>query len=160
MAASLESDEIPVEEESPKDKLNPTIAIEDLLHRITLEEDEEEPLEVEDGDIDIVRTEAARHLGLIGRLVSDKQQNIKSMKIALSKAWGLKRTYQITDLHNNLFVFQFLDFDYRNKVCYGGPWNYGNCSIVFKASGMIQKPTPVDLHEIDIWIQLEAFQRN
>ncbi|CAL1355896.1 unnamed protein product [Linum trigynum] len=90
MAATLDSDEIPVEEDSTKDNLHLTGEIENQLNNITLDEDDEEPLEVEDGDVDVVRMEAVRHLGLHGRLVSEKKPNIKSMKLALWKAWNLK----------------------------------------------------------------------
>ncbi|CAL1387777.1 unnamed protein product [Linum trigynum] len=86
----------------------------------------DDPLEVEDGDVDVVRMEVVRQMGLIGRLVAEKQPNVKSMKIALAKAWNLKKTFQITNLGDMLFAFQFIEQDDKNKVCFGGPWPYEN----------------------------------
>ncbi|CAL1376513.1 unnamed protein product [Linum trigynum] len=133
-----------------------TVEMETQLNQITLDDEEEEPLEVEDSDVDVLRMETVRRLGLIGRLLSEKDPNIKSMKIALAKAWKLRKGFQITELGDMLFAFQFLDMDDRYKVCYGGPWHYDNSLIMFKVSTTIQKPKPEDLHMIDMWIRVEG----
>ncbi|CAL1360946.1 unnamed protein product [Linum trigynum] len=127
------------------------------LDKINLEDEDDTPLDVEDGDVDVLRMEAARQLGLIGRLLADKQPNIRSLKIALAKAWNLKKGFQITDLGDMLFAFQFLDQDDRNKVCFGGPWHYENNIMIFISSLLIKKPTPKALHMIDIWFQIKEF---
>ncbi|CAL1367803.1 unnamed protein product [Linum trigynum] len=139
-----------------KERTEP-LELEAQLNNITLEEDDEEPLEVEDSDVDVLRMEAVRRLGLIGHLVSEKEPNIKSMKISLAKAWKLRKGFQITELGDMLFAFQFLEMDDRNKVCFGGPWHYENSLIVFKISSTIQKPKPEDLHMIDLWIRILGF---
>ncbi|CAL1384107.1 unnamed protein product [Linum trigynum] len=133
-----------------------TLELETQLNHITLDDEDEEPLEVDDSDVDVLRMEAVRRLGLIGHLLYEKEPNIKSMKIALAKACKLRKAFQITELGDMLFVFQFLGMDDRNKVCYGGPWHYENSLIVFKASTMIQKPNCEDLHLIDLWIRVEG----
>ncbi|CAL1386853.1 unnamed protein product [Linum trigynum] len=136
---------------------NPTAGLKEKLNHINLDEDEDEPLEVADEDVDVVRMEAVRHLGLVGRLLSEKEPNIKSLKYALTKARGLKKGYQITELGHNLFAFQFLELDDRNKVCYGGPWHYENNAMLFTTSWWIKKPTPANLHKMEIWIQIKEF---
>ncbi|CAL1414017.1 unnamed protein product [Linum trigynum] len=52
-------------------------SLEVQLDHITLEDEDDAPLEVDDGDVDVFRMEAGRRLGLIGRLVAEKQPNIK-----------------------------------------------------------------------------------
>ncbi|CAL1382044.1 unnamed protein product [Linum trigynum] len=141
-------------EEDPAPK---TLSLEEQLDKITLAEDDEPPLEVEDSDVDVVRMEAVRRLGLVGRLMAEKQPNLKSLKIALEKAWNLRKGFQITDLKDKLFAFQFLEEDDKNKVIFGGPWHYENNVIVFKECLQIQRPNPSDLHLIDLWAQIRGF---
>ncbi|CAL1410429.1 unnamed protein product [Linum trigynum] len=129
----------------------------DQMDKFNIEDDDEEPLMVEDSDVDVVRMEAFRRLGLFGRLVAEKQPNIKSLKIALTKAWNTRKSFQITDLGDKLFAFQFLDMDDRNKACYGGPWHYENNIMVLASSFLIKKPVPEDLHMIDLWVQIQGF---
>ncbi|CAL1353548.1 unnamed protein product [Linum trigynum] len=132
-------------------------SLEVQLDNITLEDEDETPLDVDDNDVDVFRMEAVRRFGLIGRLVAEKTPNIKSLKIALAKAWNLKKNFQITELGDMLFAFQFLDEDDRDRVCFGGPWHYENNAMVFMASLLIKKPTPEALHMLDIWIQIKDF---
>ncbi|CAL1384120.1 unnamed protein product [Linum trigynum] len=152
----MEAREEAIKDTATSKERQTTMELENQLNQITLEDEDDEPLEVEDSDVDVLLMEAVRRLGLIGRLLAEKEPNMKSMKIALSKAWKLKKGFQITELGDMLFAFQFLDMDDRNKVCYEDPWHYENSLIVFKASTTIQKPKPEDLHMINLWIRVEG----
>ncbi|CAL1411601.1 unnamed protein product [Linum trigynum] len=158
MASTNNKEALAAMKEAARDATLLTDGLEARLNQINLAEEDDEPLEVEDADGDIVRMEAVRYLGLVGRLMSDKEPNIQSMKFALTKAWGLKKGYQSTELGNNLFAFQFLEMDDCSKVCYGGPWHYENHVMLFMASWWIKKPILAYLHKMEIWIQVNDFQ--
>ncbi|CAL1368559.1 unnamed protein product [Linum trigynum] len=127
-------------------------SIQSQIEMIKLADDD--ALVVEDEDIDTAMVQAMSLLGLVGRVVSSKKPNLKSMKIALSKAWNLQQNFQISEVGDYLIGFQFMNKGDRDRVLLGGPWHFDNSLIIFKQADAFQQPRPEDFYTMEIWIQI------
>ncbi|CAL1412764.1 unnamed protein product [Linum trigynum] len=115
---------------------------------------EEEPLLVEEGDYDTIMERAVDLLGVVGRYMSEKKPNLKSLKIALSKAWNLQKNFQIKDLEDQMLAFQFIERSNRDKVLNGGPWHHDNNLLIFKPADLSNKQKKEDFFNMGIWMHV------
>ena len=65
-------------------------------------------------------------LSLFGRLLSDRQQNMRALKSTLRLVWKMGSDLQIVEVGNNTFQFKFRSRFQMEWVENSRPWNFNN----------------------------------
>ena len=65
-------------------------------------------------------------LSLFGRLLLDRQQNLKALKSTLRSAWKMGSDLRIVEVGNNVLQFKFSSRFQMEWVERSGPWNFEN----------------------------------
>ena len=65
-------------------------------------------------------------LSLFGRLLSDRQQNIRALKSTLRATWKMGSELRIVDVGSNIIQFKFGSSYQRDWVENSGSWNFEN----------------------------------
>lgn len=66
------------------------------------------------------------HLSLFGKLLSDRQQNIRALKSTLRSVWKLGSDLRIVEVGNDILQFKFTSKYQMEWVEKNGPWNFEN----------------------------------
>nr|XP_023917382.1 uncharacterized protein LOC112028922 [Quercus suber] len=97
--------------------------INELQHlRLTKEEEEEIPISTQSRE-DLLEECS---LSLFGRLLTDRQQNMRALKSTLRAAWKMGSELRIVDVGSNILQFKFGSSYQRDWVENSGPWNFEN----------------------------------
>ena len=94
------------------------------LQNLQLTKEEEENISISA----ISKTEMLEEcsLSLFGRLLSDRQQNLKALKSTLRSAWKMGSDLRIVEVGNNVLQFKFSSRYQMEWVERSGPWNFEN----------------------------------
>ncbi|XP_074346135.1 uncharacterized protein LOC141684894 [Apium graveolens] len=116
-----------------------------------IEEEENEGFVLE-GDIE----EGANRyqLCLVGRLLTEKNVNVRAFKSKIADVWKPTMGINIKELDNGIFLFQFFHKEDMQWVMKGGPWSFDNIMMILEPIGMGENPTKVKLWSLKIWIQI------
>ena len=98
--------------------------IEELQHLCLAKEEEEDDILISTQSRDDLLEECS--LSLFGRLLSDRQQNMRALKNTLRAAWKMGSELRIVDVGNNTLQFKFGSSYQRDWVENSGPWNFEN----------------------------------
>ena len=97
--------------------------VEGLLNlRLTKEEEEEITITTKNR-ADLLEECA---LSLFGRLLSERNQNLRALKSTLKSAWKMGSDLQIVEVGNNVLQFKFNSEYQMQWVERNGPWNFEN----------------------------------
>ena len=97
--------------------------IEELQH-LCLTKEETEDILISAQSRDDLLEECS--LSLFGRLLSDRQQNLRALKNTLKATWKMGSELRIVDVGNNTLQFKFGSSYQRDWVENSGPWNFEN----------------------------------
>ncbi|KAJ4824104.1 hypothetical protein Tsubulata_034300, partial [Turnera subulata] len=64
-----------------------------------------------------------------------------ALKTAMSKAWGVRKHLEVTEMDKNIFLFKFEDENDRFRALADGPWNFNGCHL------------DVSFSHSEIWVQ-------
>ena len=94
------------------------------LQNLQLTKEEEENISISA----ISKTELLEEcsLSLFGRLLSDRQQNLKALKSTLRSVWKMGSDLRIVEVGNNVLQFKFSSRYQMEWVERSGPWNFEN----------------------------------
>lgn len=98
---------------------NPKPALAELYARLSLEDEEEGGLIVEETAIQ-TNTE---HFILVGRFLTEKNINFNAMQNMMASLWRPREGMEIHDLGGYRYSFIFYHIMDLNKVLEGGPWS-------------------------------------
>lgn len=115
-------------------------------------EDEENEAFVLEGDVD--EGVNKYDLCLIGRLLTEKSVNVRTMKSKLADVWRPSMGLSVKELDQGLFLFQFYRKEDMQWVLRGGPWSFDNAMVALDKVEAGQNPVDVKPCFINIWIQL------
>lgn len=65
-------------------------------------------------------------LSLFGRLLADRQQNLRAFKSTLKATWKMGSDLRIVEVGNNILQFKFSSMCQLEWVEKSGPWNFDN----------------------------------
>lgn len=68
---------------------------------------------------------------LIGKVLTSRNVNKESLKVALQQAWQNIREVKVENLEENVFMFKFGAEVDKKRVLINGPWHFNNALIVF-----------------------------
>lgn len=72
--------------------------------------------------------EVARH-ALVGRLMTDKALNRKTVRSMIEKSWGNPKGLHIVDLNTNTYLFNFSEPQTPQRIMEEAPWNIMGCLL-------------------------------
>lgn len=121
------------------------------MKRLEIDEEENESFVIE-GDIeeDINRYD----LCLVGRLLTEKNINVRAMKSKLADVWKPTMGINIKELEQGIFLFQFFRKEDMMWVLKGGPWSFDNVMVALEKVAAGEDPVKVKLWYLNIWIQI------
>ncbi|CAN0825148.1 hypothetical protein LINGRAHAP2_LOCUS322 [Linum grandiflorum] len=131
-----------------------TKELEKQLSNFHLSEEEINIIKVEKDDVDDTTVEVVEELGAIGFLQGSKSPGIKFLKSALSTAWKPKQEFDIQQIKECLFAFQFFNDEDRRKALCGGPWNFDNRLMVLKPIERDKDVEEIDFSMTEMWIRI------
>ena len=94
------------------------------LQHLCLTKEEEEDIIITAQNRDDLLEECS--LSLFGRLLSDRQQNMRALKNTLRVAWKMGSELRIVDVGSNILQFKFGSSYQCDWVENNGPWNFEN----------------------------------
>lgn len=97
--------------------------IEGLQHLQLTKEEEEDITISATSRVDLIEECT---LSLFGRLLADRNQNLRALKSTLRSAWKLGSDLRIIDVGSNIFQFKFCSKYQMEWVKKNGPWNFDN----------------------------------
>ena len=96
----------------------------ECLQGLQLTKEEEEDISISSASRSELLEESS--LSLFGRLLSDRQQNMRALKSTLRLVWKMGSDLQIVEVGNNTFQFKFRSRFQMEWVENSGPWNFNN----------------------------------
>ena len=96
----------------------------ECLQGLQLTKEKEEDISISSASRSELLEESS--LSLFGRLLSDRQQNMRALKSTLRLVWKMGSNLQIIEVGNNTFQFKFRSRFQMEWVENSGPWNFNN----------------------------------
>lgn len=93
-------------------------------------------------------------LCLIGRFLTEKNINTRSMKIKMEDIWKPAMGINIKELETGIYLFQFYHKEDKLWVMNGGPWSFDNAMLLIEEIPIGEEPLKVPLWFMNIWIQV------
>ncbi|KAJ4829325.1 hypothetical protein Tsubulata_015555 [Turnera subulata] len=94
---------------------------------------------------------------LVGRLVVDfKRFNTRVIGEGLTRIWGLKHQVHLTEVRDNVFVFQFTALNEKERILAGSPWAFAGHLLWLKEWSATKTLEEVNFEEGDIWVQVSG----
>lgn len=125
----------------------------DLCARLTLEEDEDQGLEIEG----IGELPTALKVGkfIVGQFLNDRPINFMAMQHMLASIWRPVKGVVVTETsRHNRFLFQFFhDLDVR-RVLDDGPWTFNQNILLIKRLEPDEQASSIKLSQLHIWVQV------
>lgn len=91
---------------------------------------------------------------LLGSLLTKKGFNREAFKSTMEKVWRETPLKRITEVGENLFLFQFRSADDCQIVINGGPWNFDDRLVLLKPLEKGDKPGRDILFMAEFWLQI------
>lgn len=99
--------------------------------------------------------EVAKH-ALVGKIISEKQLNKKTVKEMVQKSWGFPKALHIIDLNINTYLFNFSEATTPRRILDEAPWN-----ILGSLLCLYRWVPELSIHEVNFtfcpfWIQMHG----
>ncbi|KAL8135007.1 uncharacterized protein LOC141714874 [Apium graveolens] len=131
--------------------------LDDQLADLNIEEEENEDFIFEDG----VEEQVNRYeLCLIGRFLTEKNINTRTMTTKLADIWKPMMGVNIKEIDPGIFLFKFYHREDLLWVCNGGPWSFDNAMLVVSKIPVGEEPLNVPLWSLEIWIQIHDLPKD
>ena len=102
----------------------------DVLKNMQLTEEEELQISIsEEGRAQVIE-ECSQ--SLMGKLLTEKKQNLRALKNTLRTAWKIGQNLKIVEVGNDILQFKFANEYQRRWVKKNGPWNFENNLLLLK----------------------------
>ena len=102
----------------------------DVLKNMQLTEEEELQISIsEEGRAQVIE-ECSQ--SLMGKLLTEKKQNLRALKNILRTAWKIGQNLKIVEVGNDILQFKFANEYQLRWVETNGPWNYENNLMLLK----------------------------
>lgn len=129
----------------------------DAMNTITLEDEEEDILAIEEEEIQANNNLYSGYnarLCIVGRFITKGQVDFPAMQQTLAALWKPGRGVYIKELEVNLFLFQFYHELDVKRVMEGCPWSFNRKAIIMNRLKEGENPRCVSLNSMDIWVQI------
>uniref|UniRef100_A0A7N2QXN1 DUF4283 domain-containing protein n=1 Tax=Quercus lobata TaxID=97700 RepID=A0A7N2QXN1_QUELO len=93
-------------------------------------------------------------LSLFGRLLADRNQNLRALKSTLKSAWKLGSDLRIVDVGKNIFQFKFNSKYQMEWVERNGPWNFDNNLLLMCRWKKGLSVTNISFTHSPFWVQV------
>ena len=140
--------------------LHKTLDVEVRAHNDTFQNNgQSESNVVEEDAVDWVddgedEEEARVALGLVGKIWTDRHINANAFMATMKMVWQPKHGVDISNLGENVFVFQFHHWRDKQRVVDEQPWHFDNYAILFGDIEGNKKPSDLMLFELPMWVRV------
>ncbi|XP_057802918.1 uncharacterized protein At4g02000-like [Salvia miltiorrhiza] len=93
-------------------------------------------------------------LCLVGRFLTDQPINFNLMRSRLASIWRPGKGVFVKDIGQGRFIFQFFHEIDLLRVYDGGPWSFGNFSLILHRLKRGEFPLSVPLDILPFWVQI------
>ena len=124
----------------------------DGLQNLQLTKEEEEGIQISVSS----RTERLEecHLSLFGKLLFDRQQNLRALKSTLRSAWKMGSDLRIVEVGNDILQFKFNSNYQMEWVEKNGPWNFDNNLLLLCRWRKGLTVTNIVFSHLPFWVQV------
>ncbi|KAF9594948.1 hypothetical protein IFM89_035518 [Coptis chinensis] len=100
----------------------------------------------------LLQSHARWTTSLIGKLVSDQEQNPNEVLHAIRSKWKLKKKLDIVVVNGNLFILRFEKENDKNKILNAQPWQMLGYLLVLKSYSPELAPSDINFDQAPFWI--------
>ena len=93
-------------------------------------------------------------LCLVGKLLTQKNINVRAMKTKIADVWRPAMGLSIKELDQGTFLFQFYRSEDLQWIMKGGPWTFDNVMLALEQVAPGENPKDVKPCFLSIWIQV------
>ncbi|MBA0701695.1 hypothetical protein Goari_020339, partial [Gossypium aridum] len=120
---------------------------------LSLDEEEEEILQVQDDSVPVSEEEI---LSLVGCFLTASIIHYQGMKSTMANLWHPVRGVQIRDLGEKRYLFKFFHIIDMERVINGAPWTFNNHMLIFHKLQGGEDPLKVPLVSSPFWVQVHG----
>lgn len=121
---------------------------------LRIEEEENEGFILEGDNVDEINR---YELCLAGRLLSERNVNVRAFKSKIADVWKPAMGINIKELEHGMFLFQFFHKEDMQWVHKGGPWSFDNIMMVLGAIGLGEDPTQwIQIYDLPMGLMMES----
>ncbi|XP_030958845.1 uncharacterized protein LOC115980765 [Quercus lobata] len=124
----------------------------DGLQHLQLTKEEEEEISISTASSSNLLEEFK--LSLFGRLLADRNQNMRAFKSTLRSVWKMGSDLRIVDVGKNIFQFKFSLSYQLEWVERNGPWNFDNNLLLLCRWRKGLSVTNISFTHSPLWIQV------
>ena len=124
----------------------------DGLQHLQLTKEEEEEISISSANSSNLLEEC--ELSLFGRLLADRNQNMRAFKSTLRSVWKMGSDLRIVDVGKNIFQFKFSSSYQLEWVERNGPWNFDNNLLLLCRWRKGLSVTNISFTHSPLWIQV------
>ena len=124
----------------------------DGLQHLQLTKEEEEEISISSANSSNLLEEC--ELSLFGRLLADRNQNMRAFKSTLRSVWKMGSDLRIVDVGKNIFQFKFSSSYQLEWVERNGPWNFDNNLLLLCKWRKGLLVTNISFTHSPLWIQV------
>ncbi|CAL1380390.1 unnamed protein product [Linum trigynum] len=126
----------------------------DKIASVSLTEEEETSIMIEDSDEEKGIEEVITELGVAGKIISGRLGSARVMKNILKEVWRLKKDFDDRINQEGIMLLRFYCYEDRDRVLLGGPWHYEKQLIVFKEIPPDLQTKEIDFSSTELWTQI------
>ncbi|KAI8027555.1 hypothetical protein LOK49_LG02G02514 [Camellia lanceoleosa] len=126
--------------------------IDKIVQRLVLTAEEKEMVSVEESLTQPILTKL--RLCLIGKLLSQRPNNIDVMKTNLISVWKPSKGVMFKSLGDNLFLFQFNHITDKKRVLINGPWNFDKHLVLLCDFDGSLQPSEISFSTATFWVRV------
>ena len=84
-------------------------------------------------------------IAYLGKIFTKRNINLEVMKVVLYNIWKLSHGFEIKEVGDKVYVFQFEDGSEKDKVLVRQPWSFNKALIVLADFDGFSFPTDVNM---------------
>ncbi|XP_050222274.1 uncharacterized protein LOC126672366 [Mercurialis annua] len=120
--------------------------------QLRLTEEEQTAVNLEDVVDEVV--EERSEFYVVGRLLTKKPYSLNHMKNALASAWRLAKGFNMRDIGDNLFIYEFFSRVDRARILREGPWHFDKQLILMEPVKGNMQPNNLLLNGCLMWVRI------
>lgn len=95
---------------------------------------------------------------LVGRLAVRKFASLYDIEKGLRSAWDVKTPLEITQIGDNLYIFELVDKKICDRIYNRQPWTFRGSLLLLDRFRGDEKPEDINLQTTPVWIQAHGLQ--
>ncbi|XP_042953524.1 uncharacterized protein LOC122290065 [Carya illinoinensis] len=126
--------------------------MEEVWKRLRLNDEEEQPIEIQQNTIGALRLKGER--SLVGKIISDRRIGKEVVRSMMENVWKVSKPLEFYEIRSNCFITTFVTRRDKVRVLEGCPWLFDSYLLVIKEFDGETKPSRIEFDHACLWVQM------